>query len=177
MNDSTAESQRPGERGRRKFLARACGILAAPLAVVIGYPLVASLVGTIYRKSKLQFTETPGFSSAPLGQPVKLRFAYVETDAYLRTQTSEEVWVIKHTPSQATVFSPICPHMGCRSDWHPESQKFICPCHGSMFSITGKVEGGPSPRPLDTLSHKIEDGVLYVQWEWFETGIAKKIRI
>jgi Rieske Fe-S protein len=177
MNNASPEPETPEEMGRRKFLARACGILVAPLAVVIGYPLAASLLGTIYRKSKLQFLKTPGFASAPQGQPIKLNFTYVETDAYLRTQTSEEVWVIKHGPSDATVFTPICPHMGCRSNWNPESKKFICPCHGSVFSITGKVEGGPSPRALDTLSHKIEDGALYVEWERFETGIAKKVRI
>ena len=177
MNGSTAESETPEEMGRRQFLACACGTQAAPLAVVIGYPLVASLVGTIYRKSKLLFSKTPGFSSAPEGQPIKLNFTYVETDAYLRTATSEEVWVIKHAPSEATVFSPICPHMGCRTDWHPELKKFICPCHNSIFSITGKVESGPSPRPLDTLSNKIEGGALSVQWERFETGTAKKIRI
>jgi menaquinol-cytochrome c reductase iron-sulfur subunit len=155
----------------------ACGILAAPLAVVIGYPLAASLVGTIYRKSKLQFSKTPGFDGAPQGQPIKLSFTDVETDAYLRTATSQEVWVVKHSSSEATVFSPICPHMGCRSNWHPELKKFVCPCHGSVFSIDGKVEGGPSPRSLDTLSNKIEEGALYVQWEQFETGIATKVRV
>jgi Rieske Fe-S protein len=163
--------------GRRKFLVCACGILAAPLAVAVGYPLVASLVGPIYRESKLQFSKAPGFADAPQGQPIQLTFTDVETDAYLRTETGGAVWVIKHSPTEATVFSPICPHMGCRSNWHPELKKFICPCHNSIFSITGKVEGGPSPRALDTLSHKIEGGALYVQWERFETGIAKKIRI
>lgn len=177
MNGWTPDSVTPEEMGRRKFLVRACGIVAAPLAVVIGYPLVASLVGTIYRRSKLLFSKTSGFSNAPQGQPIKLNFPYVETDAYLRTETSEEVWVIKQSPSEATVFSPICPHMGCRTDWHPGLKKFICPCHNSIFSITGKVESGPSPRALDTLSHKIENGALYVQWEHFETGTAKKIRI
>jgi Rieske Fe-S protein len=67
--------------------------------------------------------------------------------------------------------------LGCRTNWHPELQKFICPCHNSIFSITGKVLGGPSPRPLDTLSHKVEEGTLYVQWEQFETGIPEKVRI
>jgi Rieske Fe-S protein len=177
LNGSTPESETPEDMGRRKFLACACGILAAPLAVVIGYPLAASLVGTIYHQSKLQFSKTAGFDSAPQGQPIKLNFTDVETDAYLQTETSQEVWVIKQSPTEATVFSPICPHMGCRSNWHPELKKFICPCHNSIFSITGKVEGGPSPRPLDTLSHKIENGTLYVEWERFETGIAKKTRI
>jgi Rieske Fe-S protein len=177
MNDSTVEPERPGELGRRKFLTRACGILAASLAVVIGSPLLASLVGTIYRKSKLIFSRTPGFPSAPEGQPTKLRLTELTADAYLQTETSEEVWVIKHAPAEATVFSSICPHLGCRTNWSPELQKFICPCHNSVFSITGNVEGGPSPRPLDTLSHKIEDGELAVQWERFETGIPEKVRI
>lgn len=177
MNGSAPESETPYAMRRRKFLMCACGIVAAPLAMVIGYPLAASLVGTIYRQSKLQFSKASGFASAPQGQPVKLNFTDVETDAYLRTETSEAVWVIKHSPAKATVFSPVCPHMGCRSNWNPEMKKFICPCHGSIFSITGAVEGGPAPRAMDTLSHKIENGVLYVQWERFETGVAKKIRI
>jgi menaquinol-cytochrome c reductase iron-sulfur subunit len=177
MNGSTPESETPNELQRRKFLARACAILAAPLAVVIGFPLVGSLVGNIYRKSKLLFSKTPGFSGAPQGQPVKLNFPVVKTDAYLRTEASQDVWVIKHAPTEATVFSPICPHLGCRIDWHPESTKFICPCHNSVFSITGKVESGPSPRSMDTLSHKMENGALLVQWEQFETGIPKKVRV
>ncbi len=177
MNGSTPESETLEEMGRRKFLVCACGILAAPLAVAVGYPLAASLVGTIYHQSKLQFSKAPGFADAPQGQPIKLNFTDVETDAYLRTETSQEVWVIKHGPAEATVFSPICPHMGCRADWHPELKKFICPCHNSIFSITGKVEGGPSPRALDTLTHKIENGALYVRWEQFETGVAKKVRV
>jgi hypothetical protein len=64
MNGSTAESETPEEMGRRQFLACTCGTLAAPLAVVIGYPLAASLVGPIYRKSKLQFSKPPRFSGA-----------------------------------------------------------------------------------------------------------------
>jgi menaquinol-cytochrome c reductase iron-sulfur subunit len=177
MNGSAVEPGEPENLHRRRFLSRACGILAASLAVVIGSPLVASLVGTINRKPKMLFSKTPGFPTAPEGQPIKLRLNYVKTDAYMQTQTSEEVWVVKHSASKATVFSPICPHLGCRTDWHPESEHFICPCHGSVFSITGKVLGGPSPRSMDSLSHKIEDGALSVEWEEFETGIPEKVRI
>jgi menaquinol-cytochrome c reductase iron-sulfur subunit len=177
MNDSSPESETPEAMRRRKFLMRACSIVAAPLAVAIGYPLAASLVGTIYRQSKLQFSKAPGFDSAPEGQPIKLNFTDVETDAYMRTVTGEDVWVIKHGPAEATVFSPVCPHMGCRYNWQAESKQFICPCHGSVFSPAGKVLGGPSPRSLDTLPHKIENGALYVQWEQFQTGLAKKVRV
>jgi quinol-cytochrome oxidoreductase complex cytochrome b subunit len=39
----------------------------------------------------------------------------------------------------------------------------------------GNVLGGPSPRPLDTLPGKIEDGILYVQWEQFRVGAPEKV--
>jgi menaquinol-cytochrome c reductase iron-sulfur subunit len=177
MNDSSPESETPEAMRRRKFLMCACGVVAAPLAVAIGYPLTASLVGTIYRQSKLRFAKAPGFAGAPQGQPIKLNFTDVETDAYMRTVTGEDVWVIKHGSAEATVFSPVCPHMGCRYNWHAESKQFLCPCHGSVFSLAGKVLGGPAPRSLDTLPHKIENGALYVQWEEFKTGLAKKVRV
>ncbi len=39
----------------------------------------------------------------------------------------------------------------------------------------GKVLGGPSPRPLDTLPHKIQNGVLFVKWERFKIGVRQEI--
>jgi menaquinol-cytochrome c reductase iron-sulfur subunit len=84
------------------------------------------------------------------------------------------IWAVKNSSSDVTVFSPICPHLGCRYKWHADSQHFICPCHGSVFSIDGKVLGGPAPRPLDTLPTKIENGELFVEWELFKEGISQK---
>ena len=32
------------------------------------------------------------------------------------------------------VFSPICPHLGCKYAWNDAQNKFLCPCHGSVYS-------------------------------------------
>ena len=51
--------------------------------------------------------------------------------------------------TEVTAYSPICPHLGCHYyDWNPQSKTFVCPCHGSVYSIHGKILGGPAPRPL-----------------------------
>jgi menaquinol-cytochrome c reductase iron-sulfur subunit len=165
------------ETPRRRFLKRLVGILTAPLLALLGWPLVQSVVGTIYRIPKTTFTRVRPMSSFPPGQPVSLLFEMTRETGYLRGQTTHDVWVIKHSDTQATVFSPICPHLGCHYNWYPEATKFICPCHGSVFSIEGKVLGGPAPRGLDTLPHKIENGELYVQWELFRVGIPQKMRV
>jgi menaquinol-cytochrome c reductase iron-sulfur subunit len=87
------------------------------------------------------------------------------------------VWVTKHSGTEATVFSPICPHLGCGYNWNGDAQEFVCPCHGSKWDIGGRTLGGPTPRGLDTLPYKVEGGELYVEWQQFKAGIANKERI
>ena len=160
---------------RRRFFARAAAILSVPLAVTFGWPLIASILGPMYKKTKAVFSKVKGFRKAPIEKPVELPLPYVKTDAFMRQDVVENVWVLKKSDEKATVYSPICPHLGCRYNWNEKLNKFICPCHGSIFSKPGKVLAGPAPRPLDQLPHKIEkDGTLEVKWERFEPGIPNQ---
>ena len=58
--------------------------------------------------------------------------------------------------------SPRCTHLGCSVNWSEEKQQFLCPCHGSSFSITGEVTSFPATVPLDYHPVKIEDGQVIV---------------
>jgi len=58
--------------------------------------------------------------------------------------------------------SRICTHLGCSVPWVEEQQKFICPCHGSSFSLTGEVLSAPASRPLDTFPVRIENRIIKV---------------
>lgn len=41
-----------------------------------------------------------------------------------------------------------CTHLGCVVPFDHAAEKFICPCHGSAFTIDGDVLNPPAPRPL-----------------------------
>lgn len=37
-----------------------------------------------------------------------------------------------------------CPHLGCALKWNPHEHSWDCPCHGSRFSVTGRVLENPA---------------------------------
>ena len=55
------------------------------------------------------------------------------------------VIVIK-TSTGYEALSLICTHQGCTVNY--TGSRFVCPCHGGTFSITGAVTGGPPPSAL-----------------------------
>lgn len=177
MNGHDIPSAAQSELSRRWFLKLAIGFASAIYGLALGVPFVSSLIGPSLRKKKLHWTRVTDIKSLKMGQPQSLPFSDFTEEAYIHEKGTHAVWIIKHSANDITVFSPICPHLGCRYDWHPERSLFICPCHGSVFSPDGKVIAGPAPRPLDALPHKIENGVLYVEWERYETGIPEKVPV
>ena len=61
------------------------------------------------------------------------------------------------------MFSPICPHLGCRFNYDADQQKFKCPCHGSGYYKTGVNFEGPTPRPLERFAISLaDDGQILV---------------
>jgi nitrite reductase/ring-hydroxylating ferredoxin subunit len=60
--------------------------------------------------------------------------------------TRQRIWVLSE-PTGIRAVSTVCPHLGCVVA-RTEDGTFTCPCHGSKFSASGQVTGGPSPRGL-----------------------------
>jgi menaquinol-cytochrome c reductase iron-sulfur subunit len=164
-------------RTRRDVLKAGVGVLTALITIVLGIPFVASVLGRSGRRTAGRFDKVTDLASLPIGEPVNLRYSETAPEAFIRMARERDVWAVRTSASQVTVFSPICPHLGCRYNWNPAASEFMCPCHGSVFGVDGSVRGGPSPRPLDTLPVKIVDGVVYVRWEVFMVGTARKVAI
>ncbi len=50
-----------------------------------------------------------------------------------------------------------CPHLGCTVPWSPPENPghFHCPCHASIFDMTGQKLAGPTPRSMDMMAVEI----------------------
>ncbi|MGE5188986.1 MAG: ubiquinol-cytochrome c reductase iron-sulfur subunit [Gemmatimonadota bacterium] len=180
MDENARSSAAPAEAAdaaRRGFLKLASGVLGALVGVLLAIPLVGALLGPSFRRRMAPFAQVASVDSLPVGTPVTLSLAVPSTDAFLRKTDVHEVIALRNSATDVVAYSPICPHLGCHVAWDPKTGHFECPCHGSVFAPDGKVLAGPSPRPLDTLPIRIEQGMLAVRWEVFRVGIARKIPV
>jgi len=78
------------------------------------------------------------------------------------------VFIFRDEKGYFYAVSAVCTHLGCTAQWKPDGipgfpQSVIaCPCHGSVFSRTGRLLRGPAPRHLDRFRMTLEDGKLVV---------------
>lgn len=68
--------------------------------------------------------------------------------------------VARPATDSAVAFSAICTHQGCTVA--PAGSELDCPCHGSRYSATtGKVLGGPAPKPLPSIPVTVRGGQVF----------------
>ena len=109
----------------------------------------------------------------PIDQWQKEMLLFQRQDRWASFERKELIYIYR-SDQDIIVFSAICPHAACLIRKNDEG--FGCPCHKSSFASDGIVLSGPSPRSLDRLHTKVEDGRLYVKYEKFRSGTnAKKV--
>ncbi len=160
---------------RRRFLEILTWSIAAVIGVVLSIPVIGYFLDPIFKMMTLVWSEVGSIGEIVENEPKRLSFVSRLQEGYFSTSVERSVWIVK-LAGELRVFSPICPHLGCEYSWSDVNREFECPCHASIFDINGRVLGGPAPRPLDTLNYKIEDNVLFVQYENFRVGIPGKVR-
>jgi menaquinol-cytochrome c reductase iron-sulfur subunit len=162
---------------RRGFIGWALGLGAGIVVLVAGIPQLGALFAAPRPAKPHDFVEVGKVADLPVGEPVGLTFVAESTDAYNVELLPHNVWAVKDAAGSATVFSPVCTHLGCQVGWDRGTQRFVCPCHNSVFTKDGTVVSGPAPRSLDTLPNKVKDGVLSVQWVDYTPGIPTKTSV
>jgi cytochrome b6-f complex iron-sulfur subunit len=56
--------------------------------------------------------------------------------------------LVKKTDGSVVAMSILCTHVCCQCEYDSVQLVIVCPCHGSVFDISGKVLQGPAAYPL-----------------------------
>ncbi len=108
-------------------------------------------------------------------EPRELWLAGEVEDGWMRRREElGSVWAVRDGAG-VKVFSSTCPHLGCAVDWDAAGERFVCPCHDSVFAPDGRVVSGPSPRPLDELPARVgAGGQVTCRWQRFAPATPAK---
>ena len=71
-------------------------------------------------------------------------------------------WVRRVAANEFNVFAINCAHLGCPVRWFPQSQLFMCPCHGGAYYADGSRASGPPERGLFTYDARVVNGALEI---------------
>jgi menaquinol-cytochrome c reductase iron-sulfur subunit len=161
---------------RRSFFGALLAIGAAGMGAILAVPVLRYVLYPLYAKTSKNVWSPIGdlntFSnlSKPIMKPLDLK----QVDGWREVDSSQTVYVTKSGQGELGVLSSICPHMGCTIAWHEGQDEFYCPCHASVFSPEGKHISGPSPRDMDPLPHKVEDGKVLVNFQYFRENVPNQ---
>jgi len=173
-------------KGRRDFMGMALG----------GFTALGGL-GALYAMKRtwdpLPSVKAAGFTTLNMkdykenelvvekwrGKPIFVLKQSADTIQKLEEKSKERL--IKVGDAYYTVCVGLCTHLGCIPGFRPETNDFLCACHGGQYDITAEVTKAPPPRGLDIPPFKIEGEKLVLGEEgpeykkMLEAGITIRV--
>jgi menaquinol-cytochrome c reductase iron-sulfur subunit len=174
------EGPKGGDEGRRGALKLLVGTgsavfgcaLAAPGAIFVTAPATSHPGG----EPGGHWVKTIRLDALPEGEPRKVSIIADQRDAWTLTKNVElgAVWLVKRG-DKVLALSTTCPHLGCSVNLAPGG--FGCPCHTSTFDPEGHRTGGPSPRGMDPLETRVEEGVVVVDFRRYRMSTPERVEV
>jgi len=161
---------------RRSFLGVLLGFGTVVMGAALSVPLIRfALHPLLATTTKTDWSDVGKMDEfASLSAPMKKLITVEQRDGWRRIVSEKAIYILPMKDGVLRVLSPICPHLGCSIPWIESKQQFICPCHTAVFAVNGARISGPTPRSMDDLESKIDNGMLRVRYQYFRQLVSKK---
>jgi Rieske Fe-S protein len=168
MADSASEQEKQSrlerERMSRRTLLMKIGLLLnGMIAFAVAIPVVGFLFAPIRRKGGYNsWIELGAVDNYPAGETRLATYQNPFTRAWDGETAKVACWVRRVEGNEFQVFAINCAHLGCPVRWFPQSQLFMCPCHGGVYYADGSRASGPPERGLFEYRYRVENGNLLI---------------
>jgi cytochrome b6-f complex iron-sulfur subunit len=155
--------QAAGVSSRREFCQQACQAASlAALGILLpgcgGNPAGPSGGTNAPQLPQLTSTITGGAftltidATSPLNTVGNAALVNASGRGFLVARTSNDAFV---------ALTSTCTHEACTITGF-QNQQYVCPCHGSVYALSGARVSGPAPRALQTFGTSFAGGILTV---------------
>jgi Rieske Fe-S protein len=162
-SEHASDQESPRVVSRRWLLLKAGIALNGLVGVGLAIPLVKYLLAPVRKDDVYKSWVSLGTAdSFPVGETRLATFRTPWTHPWDGETENTACYVRREGSTQFTVFAINCAHLGCPVRWFPQSQLFMCPCHGGVYYADGSRASGPPERGLFTYDTRIVAGKLQI---------------
>jgi menaquinol-cytochrome c reductase iron-sulfur subunit len=151
---------------RRAILVKIGVLFNVLVGAILAVPIVRYLMSPVTRARAggyLDWLSLGGLEQFPAGQTRLATYKNPVRSGWDGETADIPCWVRNIDGQNFQVFAINCAHLGCPVRWFPESNLFMCPCHGGAYYQDGSRASGPPPRALFQYTYKVEDGKLFIK--------------
>jgi nitrite reductase/ring-hydroxylating ferredoxin subunit len=148
---------------RRWMLFKAAVALNGLVGLVLAVPIVRYLLAPWRKDASFDSWVSLGaVDRFPQGETRLAFYVNPSTQPWDGATDNVACYVRRTGSSDFQVFAINCAHLGCPVRWFPQSQLFMCPCHGGVYYADGSRASGPPERGLFTYNWKLVSGQLQI---------------
>jgi Rieske Fe-S protein len=151
---------------RRKLLVKLGLLFNGFAGAILAVPVMRYIMSPVTRGRKADYESWLPLGSLeqfPAGQTRLATYRNPRAVAWDGETSDIPCWVRNLDSQNFQVFAINCAHLGCPVRWFPQSNLFMCPCHGGVYYADGSQAAGPPPRGLFQYRYKIEGGQLFIK--------------
>jgi len=163
---ATVSAPSPGDPrvvSRRWLLFKAGIALNGLVGIALAVPVLRYLLAPWKKDSSFNsWTSLGSIDAFPTGETRLAYYKNPSQNPWDGQTDNVACYVRRESRSQFKVFAINCAHLGCPVRWFPQSQLFMCPCHGGVYYADGSRASGPPERGLFTYNWQIVAGDLQI---------------
>jgi Rieske Fe-S protein len=136
------------------------------VGLILAVPIVRYLLSPVTRERKVGYDSwipLGGLEQFPSGEIRLATYRNPVVSASDGDTANIACWVRNVDGKTFQVFAINCAHLGCPVRWFPQSNLFMCPCHGGAYYQDGSRASGPPERGLFEYGYRIENGKLLIK--------------
>ncbi len=137
--------------------------LGSIAAVLVGIPIVGSILAPIIKKPEPEWRAVGALESFSVGGGyVKVDYVNTSPLPWAGVTAQSAAWLRRESEDKFIAFSVNCAHLGCPVRWIEGAKLFMCPCHGGVYYEDGSVAAGPPPRGLYQYPVRVNNGQVEI---------------
>lgn len=149
--------------GRRTFLSRTVVAVQAAIAAVVTCVVGGAALAPSFSAHRRRWQRAATLSELDEASPTPITLRLIRQDGYRQVVDRRVVYIQREAGGGVRVLDSTCTHLGCRTRYDAQAQRFLCPCHGGAYDLDGRVLDGPPPAPLRRLEARVDGTDVVVQ--------------